>query len=150
MAHGGATLHTDHHSLQPLSDQECRDLLASRTLGRVGLSASSLPYVVPVRYVFDGEQILMRTGRATRMASATSGAVVAFQVDDIDERVGAGWSVQVQGLARELRGPLPSVGDLDRALGSWLGDTPAVCFSIPAAVISGERLGSSSAGARGR
>lgn len=142
MALRGTALHTDHHSLQPLTEQECRELLASRTLGRVGLSAKSLPFVVPVRYVFDGERILMRTGRDTNMAAATSGAVVAFQVDDIDERIGSGWSVQVQGLARELPGPLPSVGDLDRALGAWLGDSPAVCFSIPAAVISGQRLGS--------
>ncbi|MFN7147985.1 MAG: pyridoxamine 5'-phosphate oxidase family protein [Microthrixaceae bacterium] len=142
MAHRGTALHTDHHSLQLLTEQECRELLASRTLGRVGLSAKSLPYVVPVRYVFDGERILMRTGRDTNMAAATSGAVVAFQVDDIDERIGAGWSVQVQGFARELSEPLPSVGDLDRALGAWLGDSPAVCFSIPAAVISGQRLGS--------
>ena len=149
MAHRGAALHTDHHSLRPLTEQECRDLLASRTLGRVGLSANSLPYVVPVRYVFAGEQILMRTGRDTRMAAATSGAVGAVQVDDIDERIGAGWSVQVQGLARELDGPLPSVGDLDRALDAWLGDSPAVCFSIPAAVISGQRLGSATGCTRG-
>jgi nitroimidazol reductase NimA-like FMN-containing flavoprotein (pyridoxamine 5'-phosphate oxidase superfamily) len=145
----GTALHTDHHSLQPLTEQECRELLASRTLGRLGLSAKSLPYVVPVRYVFDGERILMRTGRDTSMAAATSGAVVAFQVDDIDERIGAGWSVQVQGLARELAEPLPSVGDLDRALGAWLGDSPAVCFSIPAAVISGQRLGSTLGGTGG-
>ena len=59
-------------------------LLRTKTVGRVGLSASSLPFVLPVRYVVDDDRILMRTGESTRMAAATSDAVVAFEVDEFD------------------------------------------------------------------
>ena len=97
-------MYSDHHGLELLSQEECVQLLRTKTVGRVGLSASSLPFVLPVRYVVDDDRILMRTGESTRMAAATSDAVVAFEVDEFDADMDAGWSVMVQGFAREVRG----------------------------------------------
>ena len=97
-------MYSDHHGLELLSAEECIELLRTKTVGRVGLSASSLPFVLPVRYVVDDDRILMRTGQDTRMAAATSDAVVAFEVDEFDDDMDAGWSVMVQGFAREVVG----------------------------------------------
>jgi hypothetical protein len=46
-------MYSDHHGLELLSEEECVELLRTKTVGRIGLSASSLPFVLPVRYVVD-------------------------------------------------------------------------------------------------
>ncbi len=133
-------MYSDHAGLELLSAEECIGLLRTRSVGRIGLSASSLPFVVPVRYVVDEDRILMRTGRDTRMAAATSDAVVAFEVDEFDHDMDGGWSVMVQGLAREVTGT-PTVDPAAEAvLSSWVGPAPARCFSIPIEIVSGARL----------
>ena len=131
---------SDHHGLELLSEPECVELLRSKSVGRIALSASSLPFVVPVRYVVDGGRILMRTGQGTRMAAATSDAVVAFEVDDFDAALDAGWSVMVQGLAREVHRDPADDPDVEQILSSWVGPMPARCFSIPLEIVRGQRL----------
>ncbi len=133
-------MYSDHAGLELLSAQECIDLLRTRTVGRIGLSASSLPFVVPVRYVVDDHRILMRAGRDTRMAAATSDAVVAFEVDEFDHDMDAGWSVMVQGLAREVTATALVDPAAEAVLSSWVGPAPAQCFSIPIEIVSGARL----------
>lgn len=140
-------MYSDHFGLEPLTPGECVDLLRTRSVGRVGLSAGSLPYVLPVRYVVDGDRILMRTGLDTRMAAATQDAVVAFQVDAFDDGLDAGWSVLVQGRARVVSG-LPLVEPAaERVLSSWVGPAPARCFAIPLELVKGQRLGEFGEGA---
>lgn len=134
------SMYSDHHALELLSQEECIELLRSKTVGRLGLSASSLPFVLPVRYVVDRDRILMRTGQDTRMAAATSDAVVAFEVDEFDPTLDAGWSVLVQGFAREVRGGAEVDPDAEQVLRSWVGPMPARCFSIPMEVVTGQRL----------
>jgi nitroimidazol reductase NimA-like FMN-containing flavoprotein (pyridoxamine 5'-phosphate oxidase superfamily) len=134
-------MYSDHFGLEPLSPGECVDLLRTRSLGRVGLSAGSLPYVLPVRYVVDGERILMRTGLDTRMAAATKDAVVAFQVDAFDDDLDAGWSVLVQGRARDVSGSSPVEPAAEQVLSSWVGRSPARCFAIPLELVKGQRMG---------
>jgi nitroimidazol reductase NimA-like FMN-containing flavoprotein (pyridoxamine 5'-phosphate oxidase superfamily) len=133
-------MYSDHAGLELLSAEECLDLLRTRSVGRIGLSASSLPFVVPVRYVVDEDRILMRAGRDTRMAAATNDAVVAFEVDEFDQDLDAGWSVMVQGLAREVTATTLVDPAAEAVLSSWVGSAPARCFSIPIEIVSGARL----------
>lgn len=135
-------VHPDHHALDLLSEQECLELLGTSTLGRLGLSAGALPYVLPVRYVLDDRRILVGTGADTPLSAACDGAVVAFQTDGFDDQHEAGWSVVVQGLARSV--PPPGT---DHVLRSWLGPLPASCLAIPIGLISGQRIGGASTGA---
>jgi len=90
---------------ETLSREECLALLASCSVGRVGLSIDALPVILPVNYVLDGERIVFRTGRGTKLTAAIRNAVVCFEVDRIDEECRAGWSVLVTGTATELVGP---------------------------------------------
>ena len=140
-------MYSDHHGLERLSPEECVALLRTKTVGRIALSASSLPFVLPVRYVVDRDCILMRTGHDTRMAAATRDAVVAFEVDEFDHELDAGWSVMIQGLAREVRGGVRVDPDAEAILSSWVGPAPARCFSIPMEIVSGQRLGPAGLGA---
>ena len=90
-------------SLVVLPADECRRLLATRQLGRIGLAAGPFPLILPVNYVLDGEAVVVRTG-SPKIAAAAGYGRVAFEVDDVDERTRTGWSVLVQALAEEVTG----------------------------------------------
>jgi len=80
-----------------LSEAECRRLLRSRTLGRVALVSDALPWIVPVEYVYDEATILFRTESDAKLQAATSGDVLAFEVDVYDPDSGDVASVHVLG-----------------------------------------------------
>jgi len=91
--------------LQPIPVNECALLLAAGSVGRVGVSQSALPVVLPVNYaVLDGD-IVIRTGAGTKLDAALAGAVVAFEIDSVDPIYHEGWSVLVQGRAHEVVDP---------------------------------------------
>ena len=87
--------------LHVLTRAECLALLPTVPVGRLVYTHHALPAVVPVNYVVDGGDILVRTGYGSSLAAAVRQSVVAFQVDDIDRVSEAGWSVTVTGQARE-------------------------------------------------
>ena len=82
-----------------LSEAQCRELLSTQMYGRVGITSGGLPCILPVCYVYEDGAIVFRTGAGTKLRAATSGDVLAFQVDDYDRRSGHGWSVLVLGRA---------------------------------------------------
>ena len=97
-----------------LSESECRQLLATRTLGRVGLTSGALPVIMPVEYVYEAGTITFRTEHDTKLRAAEHGDVLAFEVDAFDAVSGHGWSVHVLGRATVLAtendlAPLPTV-----------------------------------------
>ena len=82
-----------------LSEQECRRLLSTRTLGRVGLTSGALPVIMPVEYVYEAGVITFRTAHDAKLRAAEQGDVLAFEVDAYDAASGHGWSVHVLGRA---------------------------------------------------
>ena len=88
-----------------LSERECRELLATRTVGRLAyLARAGIPDIVPVNYVLQAEAVLVRSGPGPKLQAAERRDVVAFEVDAIDESTRTGWSVVVVGRAE----PVPS------------------------------------------
>jgi uncharacterized protein len=130
----------DRNGLEVLSRDTCLRLLASATVGRVGVSSGALPSVLPVNFRFDGRQILIRTGMGTRLDAATANAVVAFEVDEIDPVAHTGWSVMVTGVARELTDP----GELEAAqtppLARWAPGEDHRVIAISTQLVSGRRI----------
>jgi uncharacterized protein len=90
-------------ALVVLPADECRTLLATRQLGRIGLAGGPFPLILPVNYVLDGDAVVIRTD-SPKITAAADHTRVAFEVDDIDERTRSGWSVLVQALAEEVTG----------------------------------------------
>ncbi|MEZ5177490.1 MAG: pyridoxamine 5'-phosphate oxidase family protein [Acidimicrobiales bacterium] len=84
---------------------ECRELLAQAAVGRLGLSADSLPVILPVNFVVDGDSVVFRTGAGLKLSAATAGDVACMEVDDIDTLGHGGWSVLVTGRLREVVDP---------------------------------------------
>ena len=98
----------DHRSRQPfeIAEPECRRLLSTSTLGRVGLTTGALPVIIPVEYVFADGDIMFSLDDA-KLRSAADGHVLAFEVDAYDTETGEGWSVHVLGRASVLPDDAP-------------------------------------------
>lgn len=89
--------------LAMLSEARCLELLATRTVGRLAyLARENVPDIAPVNYVLHDRDVLVRSGPGPKLQAAERGEVVAFEVDDLDERSQSGWSVVVVGRAQRL------------------------------------------------
>lgn len=85
--------------IQALTEAECRALLAANALGRIGITSGGLPVILPVRYRYDDGVITFQAGHGTKVRSAESGDVLAFEIDGHERDANEGWSVLVQGRA---------------------------------------------------
>ena len=92
-------------ALEVLSEQECRDLLLRRDLGRIAFSVGEQPEIYPVNYSTDGSVIVFRTAEGARLQMSLMRRV-AFEADGWNPETGVGWSVMVRGIAQEITGGL--------------------------------------------
>ena len=130
----------DRDGLEVLDREECMRLLATATLGRIALTSGALPTVLPVNFALDGDRIVIRTGRGSKLDAATRDAVVAFEVDELEPTWRSGWSLVVTGVAREVTHP-DEVARLSSLLGRrWPARGDERLITIPVELISGRRL----------
>ena len=126
--------------LELLEDDDCFELLALQSIGRVALTMGALPVVFPVNYKLDGRTILFRTGPGVKLAAAAHRAVIAFEVDDTDPAVRSGWSVLAVGVASLVDDP-GELARLDRlAVSAWAGGNRQSLVKVPVEMISGRRI----------
>ncbi|MBG0816613.1 pyridoxamine 5'-phosphate oxidase family protein [Planomonospora sp. ID82291] len=93
----------DSAGLRVLTRAECIQLLASTPLGRIVFTDRALPAIQPVNYVLDGDDLVIRTGSGSKLASAVRDTIVALEADAFDPDGRTGWSVTVVGQARAVR-----------------------------------------------
>lgn len=132
-------MEVDRNGLEVLGRAECLALLGTVPLGRLALSVSALPVVLPVGFTVDGDRLLVRTTRGSKLDAALAGAVVAFEADHYDEVTGDAWSVLVRGASSVLaHGP----GDADRLLAAsaWVPATADRWVAIPMDLVTGRRF----------
>lgn len=72
-------------------------LLATVSVGRVGVTMDALPVVLPVHFALLDGDVVFQTVEGTKFHAASFGAVLAFEVDSYAPDGGSGWSVLVQG-----------------------------------------------------
>lgn len=121
-----------------LPAQECWDLLAGRTLGRLVTSVDGRPDIFPVNYAVQDRTILFRTAEGTKLVSAAINNYVVFEVDD--HNVAEGWSVVVKGTARTLRTD-EEIEKADRAqVLSWTGYEKSHYVRIRPDMVTGRRF----------
>ncbi|HEU5334297.1 MAG TPA: pyridoxamine 5'-phosphate oxidase family protein [Actinocrinis sp.] len=134
-------MNTDVNGLEVLSRAEAIALLETQEVGRLVYTRRALPAVIPVNYAVRGGAILIWTGSGSSMAQAVRGAVVAFQVDQLDRRTHSGWSVTVTATAQlvmdeaararaRVDGPVP-----------WAPGIKDHLISIPLTMVTGRWLG---------
>ena len=101
--------------LRALTKAECYALLGRNEVGRLAyLARVDAPDIAPVNYVFDGTDVLIRSGPGPKLQAAERGDKVAFEVDEVDPVHHRGCSVVVYGTAakigRDERGTQPPEG----------------------------------------
>ncbi len=84
-----------------LDDQECWDLLAGESFGRLGYRLVDEIHVVPVNYAVHERLLAVRTSAGNKLLAAEMGADVGFEIDGFDSSDLA-WSVLVRGHLRRL------------------------------------------------
>jgi nitroimidazol reductase NimA-like FMN-containing flavoprotein (pyridoxamine 5'-phosphate oxidase superfamily) len=126
--------------LVELSEAECLHLLARSEIGRVVFTEAALPAAQPVTYLLDDEEIIFRTGDGSKLAAASRGAVVAFQVDEIDTRTRTGWTVLGVGHAYEVFAPERLAELAKRMPAPWAPNRTGHTIAIPLQRLTGRKL----------
>ncbi len=125
--------------LEMLDRDECLRLLATQTVGRIGITVQALPVVLPVNFELLDGSIVFRTAAGTKLDAATNSVVVAFEVDSIDPHARSGWSVLVIGRASRV-----AAGEVERAglqIDAWpLDGRTSHYVRIDGSRISGRRV----------
>jgi nitroimidazol reductase NimA-like FMN-containing flavoprotein (pyridoxamine 5'-phosphate oxidase superfamily) len=88
---------TDHAGLEILAFDECLRLLATVPVGRVGFLADGELVVLPVNHVMDGQDVVFRAARGSKLSAAEGQELAAFEADDYDQQSQSGWSVLISG-----------------------------------------------------
>jgi nitroimidazol reductase NimA-like FMN-containing flavoprotein (pyridoxamine 5'-phosphate oxidase superfamily) len=110
-----------------LDREQCLRRLRRGGIGRVAVTVAALPAIFPVSYDSWGDDVVFAMIAGTKLVRATLGAVVAFEVDDI-ESVDHHWSVTVVGLADEIVDSQQLARLQELHLAPWAGDTETVVF----------------------
>lgn len=127
-------------NVEHLDREECRALLASRQVGRLAYCAAFGPRIIPLNHRLLDTFLLFRTAPGSDAAREVPGRFVAFEVDDVDEFLRAGWSVQVRGFAELL--PLASIRmlDLDHTPQPWADGDRSLVLRLPLTEVTGIRV----------
>ncbi len=132
-----------------LRAKECRALLRSEGIGRVGVSVKALPAIFPVRYAMLDEELVFPISRTGMLHESLSGAIVAFEADRIDQAHADSWSVLVVAKAQLIT----DLDDLEEAgrlpLAAWGSDHEACFARISCERISGRAYSSTRVPASG-
>jgi nitroimidazol reductase NimA-like FMN-containing flavoprotein (pyridoxamine 5'-phosphate oxidase superfamily) len=122
-----------------LTEDVCMTLLRSHHVGRLAfVGDDGFPVVIPVNYVVDGDDIVLRTDRGAIYEQAPLHRV-AFEVDAFDEAERTGWSILARGSARTID-DRPGEADHRDTPETWApGDRPHV-IGIAIERISGRQI----------
>jgi nitroimidazol reductase NimA-like FMN-containing flavoprotein (pyridoxamine 5'-phosphate oxidase superfamily) len=129
-----------HRCLEVLDAEECRRLLGSAVIGRLAYTEGALPAIQPVHFTMHDGQVLIPTRVGSKLAAASRGAVVAFEVDEFDTRTRTGWNVTVVGPAQVLGDPAEVAALEALGIRAWApADRP--CFiTVDLALVRGRRI----------
>ncbi|MFJ6835820.1 helix-turn-helix domain-containing protein [Streptomyces sp. NPDC091209] len=123
-----------------LSSAECADLMARHGVGRLAVSTSEGPAIVPVNYSVIDTAIVFRTAEGAT-PSLAAGSQVAFEVDRIDDAFSQGWSVLVRGRARTVTDPAETRLLAEEAYSApWAGGRRDVWVRIEPQSVTGRRI----------
>lgn len=124
-----------------ISEDECRQLLASKSVGRLAVTTDMGPEIFPVNYgVLDGS-IVFWTGPGTKWDHAAFDHV-AFEVDDLDVESRTGWVVEAKGRSEDVTDTLDKWTSSLRELPvhPWVAGPHPNCIAILRPRLSGRRL----------
>jgi uncharacterized protein len=126
--------------LEILTPDECRRLLDSSQVGRLGYCTDFGPRIVPMNYTLVGDTLIFRTGASTEAARHVPSHAVAFEVDQLDASSETGWSVLVLGNARLLDYASLRMLDLRQTPRPWPEGQRPLILQLPLSSMTGRRV----------
>jgi nitroimidazol reductase NimA-like FMN-containing flavoprotein (pyridoxamine 5'-phosphate oxidase superfamily) len=126
--------------LEVLDQAECLRLLRGGRVGRLGYLASDAPRVVPVNYTVVSQSLVFRLAPESEAARSARSRPVAFEVDQLDEFLQAGWSVLAVGRATELSAEMRESLDLRSDPSPWPAGYRLLYLHLPLTQVSGRRV----------
>ena len=133
---------SSHAYVDGLTEEVCRQLLSSHHVGRVAfVDEDGFPVVLPVNYVVDGDDIVLRTSANETYERAPLHRV-AFEVDEFHEETQTGWSLLVRGAARDATASLAEAFEvgLHRTPHTWAPGEKNQIIAIAIERISGRQI----------
>jgi uncharacterized protein len=92
--------HSPLSQIEDLDDATCIGLWSQSQFGRVGVTVTALPAILPVLHRGIDNQVRFLTGDGSKLTAALSETVVAFEVDEVEPVTSTGGSLQIVGIAR--------------------------------------------------
>jgi nitroimidazol reductase NimA-like FMN-containing flavoprotein (pyridoxamine 5'-phosphate oxidase superfamily) len=71
--------------LRELNDTQIETLLKEQLIGRIGCHSDNVTYIVPVNYVYDGENIYCHSTKGMKIDMMRENPSVCFEVDSIKD-----------------------------------------------------------------
>ena len=90
--------------VQILSEAECWERLEASEFGRMAYHLADEVHIAPVNYAVDERRVVFRTAEGSKLLGVVMNADVAFEIDHVDDRDEAAWSVIARGKAHILEG----------------------------------------------
>jgi len=126
--------------LRELTEAECWQRLAERSVGRIAYVERGGPVVLPLNYVARDGRIWVQTASYNQLAIHLPGQQAAFEIDDVDDRTRTGWSVLVRGRAEHVTDTEHAVPPGSPALAPWPDGTRSMVFCLTPDEVTGRVL----------
>ncbi len=109
--------------IKDLSREKSFELIRRGRLARLGCISDGEPYIVPVNYILDGENILVHSLPGRKIQAMRANPRVCFQIDEIEDELS--WkSVLVYGRYEEINQGAERARVLNNILSSFPNLTP--------------------------
>ena len=130
----------DAAGLEILEREECLRLAATGSIGRVVFTEQALPAITPVSFALKDDSIYLKASEGSKLANATNGSVVAFEVDEFDPEFRRGWSVVFVGKATPVSEPAKLQELSALPLRGWDSRNSHRLIEVKIELVNGRRL----------
>jgi transcriptional regulator with XRE-family HTH domain len=128
-------------TLFELTVPQCRELIAAGGVGRfLFVQAGRGPMAIPVNFRMDGADVIFRTSGGSAIADGIHQHAVSFDVDQLDEALGEGWSVVLTGTAGVITDGAEKSRVQALAIEPWAGGDRDVYVRLSPSQITGRRI----------
>ncbi len=128
-----------------LTRDDCLDLLAATSIGRVAVATPDGPHIVPVNYALFEDTVVVRTSSYSLLGTHARDTVVALEIDGFDATSRSGWSVvvrsrcSVEGDPRTIRAIREATPEVP-----WAGGTRNLYLRLSTDQVTGRCVGAPS------
>jgi nitroimidazol reductase NimA-like FMN-containing flavoprotein (pyridoxamine 5'-phosphate oxidase superfamily) len=125
----------------PMTPAECEGLLRQSKVGRVAVCSPDGPHVFPVNYTLLDGTLVFRTSPYSVVGTHGRDALVALEIDEVDEEREGGWSVLARGRAVAVTDP-DEVAAIRRAWAAppWAAGMRTLYLRMSRPELTGRRL----------